>query len=102
MLLSQAKLCSSPAYLGGLSKNSVYEALVLGHFPLYHSQSKSEATSVSRNLPGPRDLSQFPRQFTKAGTDEEAEGQRGKGWTQVVKWVLPFPQGHMYLGPQDT
>lgn len=45
------------------------------HFPLYHSQSKSEATSVSRNLPGPRDLSQFPRQFTKAGTDEEAERQ---------------------------
>lgn len=27
MLLSQAKLCSSPAYLGGLSKDSVYEAL---------------------------------------------------------------------------
>lgn len=40
MLLSQAELCSSSAYLGGLSRNSAYEALVLVHFSLYPSQSK--------------------------------------------------------------
>lgn len=50
MLLSLAELCSSPAYLGGLSRTQPTKHWFVAT-SLYHSQSKQEAPSVvSRHL----------------------------------------------------